>query len=114
MSLEQKIYDLRREKLQQIEALGQSSYPYKFEFTHLIPQILADYSDKQTPELEANRVEVTIAGRIMAIRVMGKAAFMHLQQNGQRLQLYVKKDDVGEKQFELFKLLDIGDHIGAK
>lgn len=114
MSLEQKIYDLRREKLQQIEALGQPAYPFKYEFTHLIPQVLADFGEKQGPELEANRVEIKIAGRIMAIRVMGKAAFMHLQQNGQRLQVYVKKDDVGENAFALFKLLDIGDHIGVK
>ena len=114
MSLEQKIYELRRDKLRQIEALGQPSYPYKYEFTHLVPQILAEHGEKQGPELEANRVEVRVAGRIMALRLMGKAAFLHLQQGGQRLQVYVKKDDVGEKQFELFKLLDIGDHIGVK
>jgi lysyl-tRNA synthetase class 2 len=114
MSLEQKIYELRRDKLRQIEALGQQAYPYKYEFSHLVPQILAEYGEKQAPELEAHRVEVRVAGRIMAIRVMGKAAFLHVQQAGQRLQVYVKKDDVGEKQFELFKLLDIGDHIGVK
>ena len=114
MSLEDNIYALRRDKLRQIEALGQPSYPYRYEFTHLVPQILAEFGEKQGPELEANRVEVRVAGRIMAIRIMGKAAFMHLQQAGLRLQVYVKKDDVGEKQFELFKLLDIGDHIGVK
>jgi lysyl-tRNA synthetase class 2 len=114
MSLEKKIYELRRAKLAQIEALGQPAYPYKYEFTHLVPQVLAEHGEKQGPELEGNRIEVRVAGRIMAIRVMGKAAFLHLQQAGQRLQIYVKKDDVGEKQFELFKLLDIGDHIGVK
>jgi lysyl-tRNA synthetase, class II len=114
MSLEQKIYELRRAKLAQIEALGQSSYPYKYEFTHLVPQILNEFGPKSAEELDASRVEVRVAGRIMAIRVMGKAAFMHIQQAGQRLQVYVRKDDVGEKGFELFKLLDIGDHIGIK
>src|SRR5437588_2165493 len=49
----------------------------------------------------------------MAIRLMGKAGFAHLQQDAQRLQIYVKKDAVGEKGFELYKLLDLGDHIGA-
>jgi lysyl-tRNA synthetase class 2 len=49
----------------------------------------------------------------MAIRLMGKAGFAHLQQDGQRLQIYVKKDAVGEKAFELYKLLDLGDHIGV-
>ena len=114
MSLEDNIYELRRDKLRRIEALGQSAYPYKYEFTHLVPQILAEHGEKQGPELEASRVEVRVAGRIMAIRVMGKAAFLHVQQAGQRLQVYVKKDDVGEQQFELFKLLDIGDHVGVK
>src|SRR5437868_2040911 len=49
----------------------------------------------------------------MAIRLMGKAGFAHLQQSGQRLQIYVKKDAVGDKGFELYKLLDLGDHIGV-
>src|SRR5208337_1368955 len=51
---------------------------------------------------------------MMAIRLMGKAGFAHLQQGGQRLQIYVKKDDVGEPGFQLWKLLDIGDHIGVR
>jgi lysyl-tRNA synthetase class 2 len=54
-----------------------------------------------------------VAGRIMAIRLMGKAGFCHLQQDGKRLQIYVKKDAVGDKGFELYKLLDLGDHIGV-
>ena len=58
-------------------------------------------------------MNVRVAGRIMAIRLMGKAGFAHLQQDGKRLQIYVKKDAVGEKGFELYKLLDLGDHIGA-
>ncbi len=113
MALDEKIFELRREKLKQIEALGQQVYPRKYEFTHLIPQILADYSEKSAEQLENPRVSVRVAGRIMAIRLMGKAGFAHLQQNGQRLQIYVKKDAVGEKGFELYKLLDLGDHIGA-
>ena len=88
-------------------------YPRKFEFTHTIPQILAEYSEKSAEQLEQSRVSVRVAGRIMAIRLMGKAGFAHLQQGGQRLQIYVKKDAVGEKGFELYKLLDLGDHIGV-
>jgi lysyl-tRNA synthetase class 2 len=113
LALDEKIFELRREKLKQIEALGQQVYPRKYEFTHLIPQILADYSEKSAEQLENPRVSVRVAGRIMAIRLMGKAGFAHLQQNGQRLQIYVKKDAVGEKGFELYKLLDLGDHIGV-
>ncbi|HST77916.1 MAG TPA: OB-fold nucleic acid binding domain-containing protein, partial [Verrucomicrobiae bacterium] len=113
MSLEKKIYELRRQKLAQIEALGQQAYPHKFAFTHTIPQILADYTNSTAEDLEKSRVEVKVAGRMVAVRLMGKAAFAHLQQGGQRLQIYVKKDAVGDKGFELFKLLDLGDHIGV-
>ncbi len=113
MALDDNIYQLRLEKLKQIEALGQLAYPTKYEFTHAIPQILADYSAKTAEELEASRVNVRVAGRIMAIRLMGKAGFAHLQQNGERLQIYVKKDAVGDKGFDLYKLLDLGDHVGV-
>jgi lysyl-tRNA synthetase class 2 len=113
LAFDDDIYKLRLEKLKQIEALGQQAYPTKYDFTHTLPQILAEYTDKTGEQLEAARVHVRVAGRIMAIRLMGKAGFAHLQQDGQRLQIYVKKDPVGEKGFELYKLLDLGDHIGA-
>jgi lysyl-tRNA synthetase class 2 len=113
LALDENIYKLRLEKLKQIEALGQRAYPTKYDFTHTVPQILAEYFPKSGEQLESPRVKVRVAGRIMAIRLMGKAGFAHLQQDGQRLQIYVKKDAVGEKGFELYKLLDLGDHIGV-
>ena len=114
MALDQKIYELRKDKLKQIEALGQSAYPYRYETTHSIPQILDEYSTKAAAELESPKVNVNVAGRIMSIRVQGKAGFAHLQQGGKRLQIYVRLDFVGEKGFQLYKLLDIGDYIGVK
>src|ERR1051326_5882529 len=113
MGLDDSIYKIRRDKLAQIEALGHPAYPHKFEFTHTIPQILAEYTPKTAEELEASRVNVRVAGRIVALRLMGRAGFAHLQQGGQKLQIYVKKDAVGDKGFELYKLLDLGDHIGV-
>lgn len=113
MALDENIHQLRLEKLKQIEALGQRVYPTKYEFSHAIPQVLADYSSQTVEQLESPQINVRVAGRIMAIRLMGKAGFAHLQQNGQRLQIYVKKDAIGEKGFELYKLLDLGDHIGV-
>jgi lysyl-tRNA synthetase, class II len=113
LALDEKIYEQRREKLKQIEALGQRTYPTKYEFTHTIAEILAAHSGASAEELEKNRVNIRMAGRIMAIRLMGKAGFAHLQQGGQKLQIYVKKDAVGDKGFELYKLLDLGDHIGV-
>jgi lysyl-tRNA synthetase class 2 len=112
VAFEQNTYQLRQEKLQQIEDLGQEPYPHKFEITHTIPEILRNF-DRPAVELDANRINVRVAGRLMSIRGQGKAAFAHLQQNGQRLQIYVKLDFVGEKGFQLFKLLDLGDYIGV-
>ncbi len=113
MSLDEKIYAERIEKLGKISALGQLPYPYKFEASHGIPQILAEYSGKTGEELEKDRVTVKVAGRLMSIRGQGKAGFAHLQQAGQRLQIYVRLDAVGENGFAIYKLLDLGDHIGV-
>jgi lysyl-tRNA synthetase, class II len=113
LPLDDEIYELRRKKLDQIEALGQQAYPRKFEFTYTVPKILAEYSEKNAEDLESTRVSVRVSGRVMSIRLMGKAGFAHLQQGGRRLQIYVKKDAVGDKAWELYKLLDLGDHIGV-
>ncbi len=114
MALDENIYEIRREKLKKIEALGHPAYPRKYNYSHTVAQILAEYSGQTTEELESPRVTVRVAGRIMAIRLMGKAGFAHLQQDGQRLQIYVKKDAIGDAGFELWKLLDLGDHIGVR
>ena len=110
---ERNLFALRREKLNQITALGQQAYPNQYIASHTIPAIWAKYREATAEELETNRVEVAVAGRLMAIRGQGKAGFAHLQQNGERLQIYVRKDDVGEENFLLYKLLDLGDHIGV-
>ena len=114
MALDENIYELRRGKLKQIEELGQQTYPNRFDYTHTIPEILGNYSAQTAEQLESARVNLRVAGRIMANRLMGKAGFAHLQQGGQRLQVYIKKDAVGEKGFELYRLLDLGDHIGVR
>jgi lysyl-tRNA synthetase class 2 len=114
LALDENIYEIRREKLTKIEALGHPVYPRKYNFSHTVPQILSEYGGQTAEELESPRVNVRVAGRMMAIRLMGKAGFAHLQQDGQRLQIYVKKDAVGDGGFELWKLLDLGDHIGVR
>jgi lysyl-tRNA synthetase class 2 len=114
LSLDENIYEIRREKLKKIEALGQPAYPHKYNYSHTVAQILSAHGGETGEELEATRVNVRVAGRIMAIRLMGKAGFAHLQQDGQRLQFYVKKDAIGDAGFELWKLLDLGDHVGVR
>jgi lysyl-tRNA synthetase, class II len=110
---ERGLFTLRQEKLKQIAALGQQTYPNQYIATHTIPEIRAKYDEATAEALEAERVNVSVAGRLMAIRGQGKAGFAHVQQNGERLQIYVRQDAVGEQGFALYKLLDLGDHIGV-
>jgi lysyl-tRNA synthetase class 2 len=116
---EKKLHGERLEKLKKIEDLGQPSYPNSYAFTTTVPEIWAAYDSLTSEQFEADlaagkKIEVAIAGRLMAIRVQGKAGFAQLQQNGRRLQIYVRKDDVGEAAFAVYKLLDLGDHIGVR
>ena len=114
MSLEDDLYDQRIQRIAEIEALGFRAYGQRFDFTHTIPRILSEYGEKTAEQLADPRVEVRVAGRIMTVRRMGKAGFAHLMQNGQQLQIYVRKDAVTEKEFALYQLLDMGDLIGAE
>jgi lysyl-tRNA synthetase class 2 len=123
---EERMYEERQEKLKKIEALGveagllplEATYPNRFPIddttpVFTAPQIIGTYADTTGETLEADKVTVAIPGRVMAHRRQGKAGFAVLQNNGARLQIYVRKDDVGERAFELYKLLDLGDHIGV-
>ncbi len=111
---EQNLYNLRREKLQQIAALGHATYPNQYTASHTLAEIRTAYDASTGEDLEVRPVYVSAAGRIMAIRIQGKAGFAQLQQGGERLQIYVRKDDVGDNAFALYKLLDLGDHIGVR
>ncbi len=115
-AFEEKFYNERRAKLEQIAALGQQPYPNSFAFDPSgidIPKIRERYGATSTEALETEKPFFAIAGRISAIRLQGKAGFATLQQAGEWLQIYVRKDDVGEQTFDLYKLLDLGDHIGV-
>jgi lysyl-tRNA synthetase class 2 len=114
---ERSLFDLRKTKLEEIVKLGQAAYPNQFSASHTIPEVREKWGDAQfdsgSEAVEVPRVTVAVAGRIMAIRAQGKAGFATLQQGGQRLQIYVRLDAVGEEGFALYKLLDLGDHIGV-
>ena len=113
MSLEDELLKQRLERIREIEELGYRAYGRRYEFTHTIPEILAAYGAKTAEELTPE-THVRIAGRVLTPRYMGKAGFAHVQQNGERLQIYDKKDAVGERDFRLFKMLDIGDILGVE
>jgi lysyl-tRNA synthetase class 2 len=115
---EQSLFKLRQEKLDQIVKLGQSAYPNRFPAEQgteaiAVPKVREQWGEATAETLESPRTTVAVAGRIMAIRAQGKAGFATLQQGGQRLQIYVRLDAVGEQGFALYKLLDLGDHIGV-
>jgi lysyl-tRNA synthetase class 2 len=107
-------FEQRQKKLEQIEALGHDPFPREFRWTDTPAALVEKYGEKPAAELEADKHEVRVAGRLVSLRLMGKAGFAHLQGSGKRIQIYVKKDVVGERGFELFHLLDLGDLIGVR
>lgn len=119
---EEEMFTLRQEKLRQIAALGvegglteaAATYPNSFECSATLAKVRAEYDSATAEELEASKPMIAVAGRIMAIRAQGKAGFAQLQQEGVRLQIYVRQDALGERAYGIYKLLDLGDHIGVK
>src|SRR5882762_5406903 len=107
-------FEQRQKKLEQIQALGHDPYPREFRWTDTPAALVEKYSQTPGVELEAAKNEVRVAGRLMSFRLMGGAGFAHLQGAGKRIQIYVKKDVVGEQGFQLFHLLDLGDSIGVR
>jgi lysyl-tRNA synthetase, class II len=107
-------FEQRQKKLEQIQALGYEGFPREFRWTDSPADLVGKYSTATGAELEANKKETRLAGRMVSYRLMGKAGFAHLQGAGKRIQIYVRKDVVGEAGFQLFRLLDLGDHIGVR
>lgn len=107
-------FEQRQQKLEKIVSAGYAAYPHEFRWSATAAELTAKYMQATTEELAAQKVEASTAGRIVSLRLMGKAGFAHLQGAGGRLQVYVRKDVVGEKAFELFHLLDLGDLIGVR
>lgn len=101
------IIDFRVEKLKKITDSGVNPYPYSYYASHKSKDILND-------EKQFEGKTITIAGRIMSLRKMGKASFCHVQDDKGRIQIYVRCDDVGIEAYQNFKLLDIGDFIGVE
>jgi lysyl-tRNA synthetase class 2 len=112
LSLEDELFEQRAARVREIEALGYLPFGKRFDFSCTVPDVLEQYGEKTTEEL-VPEIRIKVAGRIQTIRRMGKAGFLHIQQNGARLQCYVRKDAVSEPDYQLFDLLDIGDIIGA-
>ena len=107
-------FAVRLEKLKKIIELGITPYPYRFESSMRFGEIIAAFKERSAEDLKETPKEVSCAGRILAIRRMGKSAFMHLFDGEDKLQIYIRKEMVSEKDFSLNQLLDIGDIVGVK
>lgn len=104
----------RRRSLEHIIQLGFDPYPHKFNRTHSISQIVQQFGSKTGEELETERPQTRVAGRVHAINKMGKAAFVRFSDGAGLLQVYIKSNEVDERTWTLFKLLDLGDFIGTE
>ena len=105
---------VRVEKLRQIDALGCDPYPGRYSYTFTLRTVLDRFLSKSAEEIERDTTKVRIAGRILANRPFGKAGFMALSDGEGRLQVYVRRDALPERDFKLYGLLDIGDLIGVE
>ncbi|HHY14394.1 MAG TPA: lysine--tRNA ligase [Thermoanaerobacterales bacterium] len=111
-SLENDVHELMKQrfkKLDELRQMGVDPFGKRYERTHISDQVLAEFA-----KLEKDKVEVSIAGRIMAKRGHGKASFADIMDKAGNIQIYVSVDNIGEEQYEVFDKLDIGDIIGLK
>ncbi|MDS9998685.1 lysine--tRNA ligase [Bacillus atrophaeus] len=104
---------VRRDKMNQLRDNGIDPFGKRYDRSHQSEQIIAAYQELSKEELEEKAIEVTIAGRMMTKRGKGKAGFAHLQDLEGQIQIYVRKDSVGDEQYEIFKTSDLGDLIGV-
>ena len=114
MSTEEQYIQQRREKLEKLRALGVDVYPRKFEFTKTLQQVREEYEKSSAEELETRHARERVAGRILTIRGHGKVGFLNLKQEAAQIQIYVRKDQVGEDQFAIYDCLDMGDFLGVE
>ena len=104
----------RRENFDALSELGVDPYPPRFERTHTIARLVAEYGNASGEALDADHVSTRTAGRILAIRSFGKANFLVISDGEARIQVYIRKDSLPERDFDIFRLLDFGDFVGVE
>ena len=103
---------IRRQKAEELKEMGIEPFGYRIDLTSDSKDINDKFGELSKEELHEKNEKVTIAGRIMSMRRKGKVGFMHIQDKYGRIQIYVRKDEVGEENYEIFKKADIGDIVG--
>jgi lysyl-tRNA synthetase, class II len=108
------LFQVRRDKMQTLRDNGIDPFGKRYERSHTAKGIVAELETLTKEELEEQKVEVSLAGRIMTKRGKGKAGFAHLQDITGQIQIYVRKDKVGEESYDIFNTADLGDIVGVK
>ncbi|UCC66717.1 MAG: lysine--tRNA ligase [Deltaproteobacteria bacterium] len=114
MTDESELLKQRKEKVRNLEEMGVELFPNDFKAEHTSLEILQSYGERSAEDLRGLEELISCAGRIMAIRDFGRAAFAHLQDSKGKIQVYLRKDLLGEELFGLFKKLDVGDFLGVR
>ncbi|OAB43471.1 lysine--tRNA ligase [Paenibacillus antarcticus] len=107
------LLQIRHNKLDELRGMGLDPFGKKYNRTHHAGELVAEYDSFTNEELEEKAVQVSIAGRIMAKRGMGKAIFAQIQDLSGKIQIYVRQDSIPEVKFSAFRLFDLGDIIGV-
>ena len=114
MSSEDEQIQQRRANLAKLGELGVDAYPHRFDRNATVSELVRAHGQKTGPELEGSRVDTITSGRILGIRSFGKANFLVLSDGRSRIQIYIRKDALSERDFEIFRLLDFGDMVGVE
>ena len=104
----------RRANFEELQKLGVAPYPHQFERTHTVSALVEAYGEVTGPALEADKVQTRTAGRVLAIRSFGKANFIAISDGKSRIQVYLRKDAISERDFAILKLIDFGDFVGVE
>src|SRR3989344_8164347 len=110
MEEEHRLISQRKQKLQELRKNNIEPYPYKFDKRNNAKEILENF--KKLKKEEKSKEKVSIAGRIMSLRIMGKVSFGHMQDSTEKIQFYVKEEELGREKYKIFTKFDIGDFIG--
>ena len=103
----------RRHNFDELKRLGIDPYPVTFNRTHSVSELVDNFGSRSAEELVSEKIQTTTAGRILAIRSFGKANFLVLSDGRSKIQVYIRKDSLPERDFSIFKLLDFGDFVGV-
>jgi lysyl-tRNA synthetase class 2 len=104
----------RRANFEELQRLGVTPYPHAFTRAQAVAELVAAHGGRTGEELDAAKVQTTTAGRVLAIRSFGKANFLVISDGAAKIQVYIRKDALSERDFAVFKLLDFGDFVGVE